>query len=578
MSLSATGPWRRHLACNALIGVLLVLFGVSLLRHLSYPLLWNDESYGAVYATSILKHGYPKVHDDLGNMVLEPPDNYPIDQCYNPTYDIPTYISWGNEYFSTIGVWLATFTEDIYRKTALVRLPFALVGLAGILLLVIVIRPLFVSALHYRYTVAAFLALELLSVPLVLHLREARYYSVLILLQSGFIGLCLDFLLWRRLAPTSRRVWLTVLFFVTYQMNFLFCLIFYAVWVMVVCGNALPVGRPKATVGAVLRQHLPELLPVAVSLVLILPFELLLYRTYRTSANLAAMWRFTLPQYLASTGNNLAYFLTYEWLGLGLFFKIAFWDRCLRGRESQTDHGAFCRASLLFNGYFLVALLAISRNPKMYLRYLVPLQPVVILLIVVEGYWVLRWLFTSAEARRLTRWAVLGAVGLGALFHGGQQWPWIRGHVYELRHRYVGPLDCVIPYLKETIKKQGPLLIATNYESTSYIYYLNARVLIGYIPLQLEQDLKLTPDAMVFRRQWQSASITHFESYLAKAPYGMIRFAVRDAPVNQIPELYFWGQSLHHRFKTVLTDDPQEQLAMFVRLDLLDKARPAPRP
>ncbi|MFI5265719.1 MAG: hypothetical protein ACHQT7_03170, partial [Candidatus Levyibacteriota bacterium] len=56
----------------SLVMVLFVVFCVGLFKNISYPLLWNDESYGAMNALRVLEYGYPKVHDEKGNAVLEP--------------------------------------------------------------------------------------------------------------------------------------------------------------------------------------------------------------------------------------------------------------------------------------------------------------------------------------------------------------------------------------------------------------------------------------------------------------------------------------------------------------------------
>jgi hypothetical protein len=58
----------RRLA--ALASLCAVLFAAWVLKHLSYPLLWNDEAETAMYAERILEFGYPKVHDGR-NVVFE---------------------------------------------------------------------------------------------------------------------------------------------------------------------------------------------------------------------------------------------------------------------------------------------------------------------------------------------------------------------------------------------------------------------------------------------------------------------------------------------------------------------------
>lgn len=556
---------------KAMLGMLILLFGFSLFQHISYPLLWNDESYGAVNALSILKYGYPKVHDEKGNMVLEPPQGYPVKDCYNSKYDIPTYISWGNEYFAAIGVYLAKYTNDIYLKTALVRIPFAVAGLAGLIVLMLAVRKLFSSRTHYWMAMIAFMALELLSVPLILHMREARYYSILILLQSCFIWLNLDHLIFKKLNPAIHIVVLTLIFFAAYQFNFLFFLIFCSAWLLnlifsLAVTSDLKVTRPdRSWIGPLITGCIP----VAFSLVLILPFELLLYKTYLTSINLSRMWSFSFQSYLKNLFRCLRYFFNYEWLGLGFLFKLIFYGlyffRKQMDEKLRDEYCRYLRAGLLLNFYWVFALAAISRNPDLFLRYIIPLQPVLAFVFAMEGLFVVRWIVSfNFLLSHSFKYLLLAAMGILGMIHFSLQLPWIKGHWHEITNQYKGPLDYVIPYIQKHYSKPETLCIATNYETTSYIYYLNARLLVGYIPLQLEIDSQYEPDIIVFRKIWNTSPDV-FKAYLKRSKYKAVRFPVLDSAVNNIPELYFWGDSLHHQFSTRLTDQSLFQVVLFAK-------------
>ena len=62
---------------------------------------------------------------------------------YKPTVDAITRLPWANHYFGVIGVLLADQTDDIYFKTALVRIPFATIGLIGLLVFILSIKEFF---------------------------------------------------------------------------------------------------------------------------------------------------------------------------------------------------------------------------------------------------------------------------------------------------------------------------------------------------------------------------------------------------------------------------------------------------
>lgn len=45
------------------------VFSFSIFRHISYSLIWYDDSYVVMNIVRILQYGYTKVHDG-GNVVL----------------------------------------------------------------------------------------------------------------------------------------------------------------------------------------------------------------------------------------------------------------------------------------------------------------------------------------------------------------------------------------------------------------------------------------------------------------------------------------------------------------------------
>src|SRR5512139_1342528 len=111
-----------------------LLFVVSLLKNISYPFLWADESMTVMHGKRVLEYGYPKVHD--GKNVL-----YDLRHS-NPKLGIDektdAYIggaNWGMYYVAAVAVTLAEMSNDIFTKTAILRIPFALTGLIGLVIL-----------------------------------------------------------------------------------------------------------------------------------------------------------------------------------------------------------------------------------------------------------------------------------------------------------------------------------------------------------------------------------------------------------------------------------------------------------
>ena len=123
---------RRPRPETLLLLLALAATGAMLFRHLSYPLLWQDEAETAVFATRVIEYGFPKVHGER-NVVYEFGGNIAI----GVKESVDAYIgtTWGHFYYAVPGVLWARDTADLYTRTLRLRLPFALAGAAGLLLI-----------------------------------------------------------------------------------------------------------------------------------------------------------------------------------------------------------------------------------------------------------------------------------------------------------------------------------------------------------------------------------------------------------------------------------------------------------
>ncbi len=119
----------RHWSNRALLLVAVVLVGIALFRHLSYPLMWADEAETAMFAERVLAHGYPKVHGPR-NVIYQFGPNAVLGVKEGPDAYIGT--TWGQFYFAVPGLLWARGSDDLYTRTLRARLPFALAGGVGI--------------------------------------------------------------------------------------------------------------------------------------------------------------------------------------------------------------------------------------------------------------------------------------------------------------------------------------------------------------------------------------------------------------------------------------------------------------
>ena len=122
-----------------ILAILAILLYAGLqLGGLGYPLLWQDEGETAMFGRRILDHGYPKVHGAEGVVYGM---GIPLEFAVDPESDAYTGSLWGQYYLAAFGVWLAEDIDDLHRRTAVLRLPFVLLGLCGLALLFLSIRP-----------------------------------------------------------------------------------------------------------------------------------------------------------------------------------------------------------------------------------------------------------------------------------------------------------------------------------------------------------------------------------------------------------------------------------------------------
>ncbi|MFA5770887.1 MAG: hypothetical protein WC894_05340, partial [Patescibacteria group bacterium] len=173
------------------IAILILSLGFSLFKNIGHPLLWNDEAETAIYAERILRFGYPKVNDgkNIANVTEVPDKGVGV----NEKYDAWIYLTWGQYYLGVPSVLLAGLTPDPFLKTALLRIPFTALGLIGILLFSFLPGKFVKNEIQGKIITVIFLFLEILSVPLVLHLREFRSYSLTVFFSAVIIQLYFNY-------------------------------------------------------------------------------------------------------------------------------------------------------------------------------------------------------------------------------------------------------------------------------------------------------------------------------------------------------------------------------------------------
>lgn len=527
----------------------------------------------------VLQYGYPKVHDGKNVFydLLHSNTSLGIDKKTD------AYIggaNWGQYYFATLGIKLAELSDDIFTKTAIIRTSFALIGLTGLALLAFLAMQLFHTKLSRTGFLIFFVFLEVISVPLVLHLREARYYPLAIFFTALVIFVYTQYRILKKTRYVTYSILLTAslfLLFVTFSPVYFIFLPAILLYESVLFARSLFFryinGREAASLQKdSFKNYLSYILPLIFSAVIVSPL-LVFFKTFYIAGEMA---KYNTQAFLTTEAGMLRanfelmwkFFAHSDFIYLAIFLKVCLLFCFLikpAGKSLTSPDRPRVAFSNFLTVFFILYFVFIARIPNLpFTRYFIPLQPVLALIVIMDIAILYTFLSRYESGLMVYSRALLVIIVAGfIIFNISYNANYLKGHLYEITHQYRGPLDYVIPFIKEKYGNTGDLVIATNYEEPSYMYYLDARVVIGYVGNNLEEDIQTQPDIIVYRKLWQNFGAI-FADFLQRNAYERVSFPVYDYSVNNIPELN-WRPPFHHRFRTFETSDEQNKVDMFVR-------------
>ncbi len=548
----------------AFLAVFFILFSLTLFKHISYPLLWNDEGDTAMFATRILEYGFPKVHDGK-NVLYVHTVNMSIGVNKHDMYTADLLLTY---YWAAPGAWLASKASDIYDKTLLFRLPFALTGLLGVIVMALAAAPLFKERPQKTLYLALYFLFAVLSVSLALHLREARYYSPIMLFSACLFYAYVSHRFLGKLSfKANALVTVSMLLFI-YHSFFPLYIIFIAFVGLYETIELLKKMRTERAPGRALALpgigDLKYFLPLIISAITIIPF-VILFRTVEIIMATSTQGG-GVTGYIEKLLFAIGYFAKFEFLYLALFVKAFLAGLVLRCRFSASglspDTAVKIRASNFLTLFFIVHVIAIAGMPYFFTRYFLVLLPVLAIILILDSFSVSELLGQKDSGRRWQR-AFLAVSAAIFLFTAVGKAEDLRGRVYELAHQYKGPLDYAVTYIRGNYERPEDLVIATNYEEAALMYYLGSRVTVGHAWNNLQEDLKVQPDIIIYRDYW-SHNRNLFQRMIKAGDYEKISLEVLDYPVNNIPDLHFL---IPHLYRTPIAEDEAGRLKIYVRRD-----------
>ena len=485
----------------------LAAFAVMTFGGLAHPLLWQDEGETTMFASRVLEYGYPKVHGDR-NVVYE----FGPDIALGVKESVDAYIgkTWGDFYFAVPGLVWAAGSDDPYERTFRLRLPFALAGSAGLALLLLAVLPAVPRPRRVAFA-AAFVALASVSISLVLHLREVRYYALLVLALGGLLALHL------RAERTASDRWVAAAL-AQAAVSFLLFQVFHVAWFAatgLLAVDALrrawagPLTDRPRRVAIALAPHLLAGLAVAPWLIFL--------ETFQVARGFASHVGVSPAGYLGNVGQVLAHFARHELLLPALVLRIA---ACWRGLAVPIAG----RLTLFVVAYALAGCI----NPLVYERYFVVLGPLVTLVFLLDA-------FALVEHARGDR-RVVAALVAGVLLALVPRTGAVTGRLAELREPVRGPVDFAVAHLRERYPDTSRLVVATNYDAHPLMYYLDSHVIVGLSRNNILVERELRPDVVIPRARWPR-TLPELQRFLARGDYREERLPVRDTHFNNVPAL-----------------------------------------
>jgi hypothetical protein len=550
----------------------LAAFAVLLFKHVSYPLLWQDEAETAMFATRILEYGYPKVHGPK-NVLYE----FGKDDRIGIKESADAYIgtTWGHFYFAGPALAWAKRTADLYEKTARLRIPFAAAGLLGLVCFVAAAKPAFGGDRGRAELFAGlFFLLCCFSVSLILHLREVRYYPLQVLAGGAILAVYLRHQIYGRLGFAGYTVGLAallvLLFNVFYSAYFAFGLLL-GLHCLYVGGRAGEAWRGRAAAAA------RGLAPLVLSALVLVPW-FLYFETFTIASGFSQQMGFD----AASYGRNLRAILDHlarrELLVAALVARVALAALARGDGLAWREIDPKSRVAGFLVAFALGYVAIVCVNPLSYERYFLVLAPVLTTAFLLDAFTLVEALparFAQGRRRRLAGAVAAALVALVAAT-GGQRLQDLRGRLHEITHRLEGPVDHLVAHLRTRYERPEDLIIATNYEAHPLMFYLGSRVIVGYSLNNIEAERELEPDVVVPRRHWTPAA-PELERFLERDRFVKVRLPVVDLPYNNIAALSKTPSiPITHRFELGRSEDPNKNLSVHHRIRGGDGRGPSP--
>ena len=472
---------------------------VGFLWHLERPYLWQDEAQTALIAETILERGLPYGTDGKNFFSQELGSEY------------------GENYLWRWHPWLSFYVEAASlalfgTNTFAARLPFALLGIACVLMAWALARAL------WRSPPAGLVAAAILAanVQFILFCRQARYYSLASFLALA--GLYAYVLLLRK--KKGALLFLALSSALLFQTHYLY----FGTLALALGLHALLFQRRM-----LLRTVAACSLGLAVNAPWVIWFLNMRYGE-QYGGNMFNKQLFL--DSIASYGFDFSRCMSLDKIGYVLLIALAvFLIRSWKRKSFVWNANGWFSAMALLLFFALITICTLSlTNPAPFIRYVTPVFPVAACLI-----------------GGLAAWSWRLAHPLFAILFVGASFNLILLHNYnyELQHHFPGPIEGICRFLNENAGPDD--VVAITYGDLPVKFYTNLRVVGGLTGEDLEPAR--TADWLIVRNTVVSDKDAKVRQYLAEnvdpSHYTMLQLPYPDASFEDRPDLnaHFFGKA-----------------------------------
>jgi hypothetical protein len=404
---------------------ILLMGSFLLLINLGNQYLWQDEAQTALIAKTVLSNGIPLGYDGKNFFSQDLGADYGKKYVWRWHTWFPFYLLAG--FFGIFGI-----------NTFIARLPFALFGLATIVLVYFFSRSLWMS--QRAGLIAALLLI--LSIPFLILSRQCRYYSptafFTLLGLSSYLNL------------TENKKYSFIGLGLTFIFLFHTHYVFYGILLLTIFFHAIIFHRDK-----VKKIFILSLLTVVINLPwIMLVSGILSEGPFATKTlDIDESLRFFSHYLLQITQYIYPLSMILVSLSVVIFYKI----RQKKKEDRRITNNLILL--ILFISFSLIAISFFIIFP--FFRHLTPLIPICCLIL-------------SLVVERCMKFHFVAGIAAIVIFAYSQP---VLDYFYEITHDYDGPIEGIVKYLNQNAKKDE--VVAMTYGDLPLKFYTEMRVVGG---------------------------------------------------------------------------------------------------